>query len=314
MTERKIAEDQLARALEVERDAAQRLRALDEMKNTFLQAVSHDLRTPLAAILGLAVTLERGDVELDAGDTQDLAGRIAENARKLERLVIDLLDMDRLARGIVSPKLERVDVGEVVRRVVIESEHIERSQMTMDLHPVVIPVDASKIERIVENLLANTARHTPSHAHVWVSVHRLEDGALIKVEDSGVGVPAELRESLFEPFQQGPERPATLTRSRGRPDARATVRRAARRPRVDRGPRGRRCVLPGVPARLAADPGDRLNEKVRARATRRRSDGRRPAGPTCAAPPGDPRPLTFASKNSALIGVNCFHSAGTSSS
>ena len=65
VTERKIAEDQLARALEAERDAAQRLRALDEMKNTFLQAVSHDLRTPLAAILGLAVTLERGDVELE---------------------------------------------------------------------------------------------------------------------------------------------------------------------------------------------------------------------------------------------------------
>ena len=207
VTERKLAEEQLARALDVERDAAQRLRALDEMKNTFLQAVSHDLRTPLAAILGLAVTLERGDVELDAGDTRDLAGRIAENARKLERLVIDLLDMDRLARGIVSPKLERVDVGEVVRRVVIESEQIERGQMTMDLHPVVIPVDASKVERIVENLLANTARHTPSHAHVWVSVHRHEQGALIKVEDSGVGVPAELRESLFEPFQQGPNAP-----------------------------------------------------------------------------------------------------------
>ena len=207
VTERKMAEDQLARALDVERDAAHRLRALDEMKNTFLQAVSHDLRTPLAAILGLAVTLERGDVKLEAGDTQDLAGRIAENARKLERLVTDLLDMDRLARGIVSPKLERVDVGELVRRVVIESEQIERSQMTMDLHPVVIPVDASKIERIVENLLANTARHTPSHAHVWVSVHHHEQGALIKVEDSGVGVPVELRESLFEPFQQGPDAP-----------------------------------------------------------------------------------------------------------
>ena len=77
----------------------------------------------------------------------------------------------------------------------------------MDLHPVVIPVDASKVERIVENLLANTARHAPSHAHVWVSVHRHEQGALIKVEDSGVGVPAELRESLFEPFQQGPNAP-----------------------------------------------------------------------------------------------------------
>jgi PAS domain S-box-containing protein len=207
VTERKIGEEQLARALDAEREAARRLRALDEMKNTFLQAVSHDLRTPLAAILGLAITLERGDVELDPADGRDLAGRIAENARKLERLVTNLLDMDRLARGIVSPRLESVDVGEVVRRAVIESDQIERARLTMDVSPVVIPVDASKIERIVENLLANTARHTPSNASVWVSVHRHEEGALIKVEDSGVGVPAELREMLFEPFQQGPDAP-----------------------------------------------------------------------------------------------------------
>jgi PAS domain S-box-containing protein len=207
VTERKVAEEQVARALDTEREAARRLRALDEMKNTFLQAVSHDLRTPLAAILGLAITLERGDVKLDATDARDLAGRIAENARKLERLVTNLLDMDRLARGIVSPKLEPVDVGELVRRVIIESDQLDRSRLTMDVEAVVIPVDASKIERIVENLLANTARHTPSNAHVWVSVRRHEDGALIKVEDSGVGVPAELRESLFEPFQQGPDAP-----------------------------------------------------------------------------------------------------------
>ena len=101
ITERKEAEEQLARALEVEREATQRLRALDEMKNTFLQAVSHDLRTPLAAILGLAITLERGDVHLDEDDAKDLARRIAGNARRLDRLVTNLLDLDRLARGIV---------------------------------------------------------------------------------------------------------------------------------------------------------------------------------------------------------------------
>ena len=80
---------------------AARLRALDEMKDTFLQAVSHDLRTPLAAILGLAITLERGDVGLDPEETRELAGRIEHNARRLERLVTNLLDLDRLARGVV---------------------------------------------------------------------------------------------------------------------------------------------------------------------------------------------------------------------
>ena len=73
ITERKEAEQKVARALTVERDATQLLRAVDEMKNTFLQAVSHDLRTPLAAILGLAITLERGDIGLESAEIHELA-------------------------------------------------------------------------------------------------------------------------------------------------------------------------------------------------------------------------------------------------
>jgi PAS domain S-box-containing protein len=207
ISDRREAEEQLARALEVEREATQRLRALDEMKNTFLQAVSHDLRTPLAAILGLAVTLERGEVELDPQDSRDLARRIADNARKLDRLVTNLLDMDRLARGIVTPKLHRTDVGSLVRRLLAESELIGGSRVHMDIQPVEIAVDGAKVERIVENLLANTVRHTPANAQIWVSVRPHDGGALLVVEDDGPGVAPELRDAIFEPFQQGPDAP-----------------------------------------------------------------------------------------------------------
>jgi len=207
ITERKRAEQDLERALEVERESIRRLRALDEMKNTFLQAVSHDLRTPLAAILGLAVTLERGDIELETSDVRDLATRIATNARKLDRLVTDLLDLDRLARGIVEPKLHPTDVGALVRRVVSESALLGERHVQVEAEPVVIEVDAAKVERIVENLLANTARHTPPDAGVWVKVSPEEGGVLIAVEDEGPGVPEEHREGIFEPFRQGPEAP-----------------------------------------------------------------------------------------------------------
>ncbi|MBI3649369.1 MAG: PAS domain S-box protein, partial [Actinobacteria bacterium] len=207
VTERREAQEQLSHALEVEREAAQRLRALDEMKNTFLQAVSHDLRTPLAAILGLAVTLERGDVELDPQDSRDLARRIADNARKLDRLVTNLLDMDRLARGIVTPKLHPTDVGALVRRLLAESELIGGSRLHMDIQPVLVSVDGAKVERIVENLLANTVRHTPTNAQIWVVVRPQDGGASIAVEDDGPGVPTELHEAIFEPFRQGPDAP-----------------------------------------------------------------------------------------------------------
>ena len=207
VTERKEAESQLERALDVEREATQRLRALDEMKNTFLQAVSHDLRTPLAAILGLAITLERGDIQLADDDAKDLAHRIASNARRLDRMVTNLLDLDRLARGIVAPKLESTDVGALLQRVLDETDLIEDSRLETDLQPVVQPIDAAKVERIVENLLANTVRHTPSNASIWVRVWPEPDGVTIAVEDSGPGVPAEIRDIVFEPFRQGPEAP-----------------------------------------------------------------------------------------------------------
>src|SRR5580765_3244204 len=129
ITERKQAEQALqaserkySEAFRREREAAQQLRALDDMKNTFLEAVSHDLRTPLTSILGSAITLERANMDLPQEDAVDLVRRIATNARKLERLLGDLLDLDRLQRGIVSPQRRQTDVGELIRRAVDETE------------------------------------------------------------------------------------------------------------------------------------------------------------------------------------------------
>ncbi|HYJ59833.1 MAG TPA: PAS domain-containing protein [Actinomycetota bacterium] len=207
ITERKHAEDQLERALEVEREATRSLRALDDMKNTFLQAVSHDLRTPLAAILGLAITLERGDVHLEEADSKDLARRIATNARRLDRLVLNLLDLDRLARGIVEPKRTMTDVGALVRRVVAESELVSDTRLRTDVRSAMQAVDPAKVERIVENLLANAARHTPAAATIWVSLVPADAGVLLTVEDDGPGIDPALADAIFEPFRQGPDAP-----------------------------------------------------------------------------------------------------------
>jgi Osmosensitive K+ channel histidine kinase len=124
ITTLKQAEEDLARALDIEREASARLRSLDELKNTFLQAVSHDLRTPLTTLLGSALTLEREDVELDPEVQRDLVRRIAGNARKLLRLVTDLLDLDRLSQGLLEPQRATVDLADVVRNVVAESDAV----------------------------------------------------------------------------------------------------------------------------------------------------------------------------------------------
>ena len=206
ISERKRAQEDLERALDVEREAAARLRTLDEMKDTFLQAVSHDLRTPLAAILGMAITLERGDVGLAPEETRELAGRIEHNARRLERLVTNLLDLDRLARGVLTPTFEPTDVGDLVRRMVADSDP-PYDQVEVSTQSVIVPIDPPKVERIVENLLANAVKHTPAGTSVHVSVTGSEHGVMIAVEDAGSGVPRELREKIFEEFRQGTEAP-----------------------------------------------------------------------------------------------------------
>lgn len=193
------AED-LEHDLEVEREETAQLRELDEMKNTFLAAVSHDLRTPLAAILGLAVTLEQQP--LGAEDARDLASRIVANARKLERMVSDLLDLDRLTRGIVEPNLLPTDVGGLVALVVAEADVVADREVSVQAEQVVLQSDAGKIERIVENLLANAARHTPPDARIWISIRADLGGALILVEDDGPGVPGGQAEVIFEPFRK----------------------------------------------------------------------------------------------------------------
>jgi PAS domain S-box-containing protein len=197
------AAHQLAAALERERAAAEHLRAVDEMKTTFLQAVSHDLRTPLTTVLGIALTLEQRAGGLPADDVADLLQRLSASARKLDGLLADLLDLDRLARGTLSPRRQLVDLGGLTRRVVDQVGAAAEHPLVMDAPALQIAVDAPKVERIVENLVVNAARHTAAGTTIWVRVQPQDGGVLLVVEDEGPGVPAELREQVFQPFRKG---------------------------------------------------------------------------------------------------------------
>jgi PAS domain S-box-containing protein len=195
---------ELERDLERERQEGERLRAEDRLKTTFLQVVAHDLRTPLAAILGLAVTMERHDLELTEDEGRDMARRIAQNARKLDRIVADFLDLERLNRGLARPHYEPIDVGEIVRQLVADSESVGERRVTVDVAPLTIRADAAMIERVVENLLNNPVKHTPRDSKIWIRLERAGGDALLIVEDDGPGVPEEERARIFEPFRQGP--------------------------------------------------------------------------------------------------------------
>jgi signal transduction histidine kinase len=197
-------EAQLERALQREQQAAERLRAADSMKDTFLRAVSHDLRNPLTAILGVALTLERTKLQLPREKAMELLAMLVEKARKLDRLLADLLDLNRLEQGVLEPNRSHTDVGVMVRHLVDEVDHLEGRPVYVDVPVLVADIDGPKVERILENLLINTTRHTPAGTPVWVrGLVRGRDLELV-VEDAGPGVPRELAGSIFEPFRQGP--------------------------------------------------------------------------------------------------------------
>jgi PAS domain S-box-containing protein len=199
----------IKRALEREQEATQRLLALDQMKNTFLDAVSHELRTPLAAIVGIGLTLEHKADSMATEDRSDLYIRLVANARKLDRLLNDLLDLDRLTHGIVAPKRRPTDVAALAARIADDWGLLNGRRPRVVAQPVTVSLDPGKVERIIENLLANAARHTPPDTPVWVRVEHPPggDGVLLAVEDAGAGIPAELRDTVFEPFRQGPDTP-----------------------------------------------------------------------------------------------------------
>jgi signal transduction histidine kinase len=193
--------NQIART---ERDRAEELQEADEIKNTFLNAVSHELRTPLAAILGTARTLEDMHRLLDEDDLQVLLGGVVRNARKLDRLLRDLLDVDRLTRGVRVLDLAQTDLAKLVTNVVAEMELPAERPVHLRVASVVAAVDAPKVERIVENLLSNASKYSPPNSAIEISVGTDGTNAFITVMDAGPGIPLAERDRVFEPFWRRP--------------------------------------------------------------------------------------------------------------
>jgi PAS domain S-box-containing protein len=176
---------------------------IDELRDSILATVSHELRTPLTAILGFSMTLEERGEDLDDEMRAAIAGILTVQARKLDRLLSDLLDLDRLRLGHMLPSFHETDVVRLVKHVA--SAFVADHPVTVHGEAVVAEVDGPKLERIVENLIANAVRHTPPGTRIDVSVIREDDGVLITVDDRGSGVPEEEREAIFEAFTRGGE-------------------------------------------------------------------------------------------------------------
>jgi signal transduction histidine kinase len=187
-----------------EADAVEQLSALNGLKDTLLRAVSHDLNGPIAAIRGSVNTLSRADrLRLSPEQRDGLIEAIGVSARRADRLVSDLLDLERLERGVLEPDRAPTDVGEIARELIAEGEVPADHPTLVESDPVLADIDRAKVERILDNLLKNAAKHTPAGTAVLVSVQERSGGVLVSVEDEGPGVSDDLKQVVFEPFRQG---------------------------------------------------------------------------------------------------------------
>jgi two-component system sensor histidine kinase KdpD len=190
--------------VEVAQDTLVRMEG-ERLRNALLAAVSHDLKTPLTAIRGLAETLEQAK-DVEAVERMDVASAIRMQAEGLQRLVTNLLDLARMQSAGVRLNKEWYSLDEIVGSALsrlgpnLARRHI-RTDLSSDLP--LIEVDASLIERVLANLLDNALKYTPANCTIFIGAKTSGKLMYCFVEDDGPGLPAADPETLFEPFTRG---------------------------------------------------------------------------------------------------------------
>jgi PAS domain S-box-containing protein len=198
VTERKRLEDNLRRL-------AADLSEADRRKNEFLAMLAHELRNPLAPISNATRALRLSDGQ--GGGLQAASAMLERQVGQMARLVDDLLDMSRITRGKIELRKERVELAPIVHQAVEAVVAQYRSMnheltVTLPPQPVHLEADPARLAQVIGNLLNNACKFTDRGGHVWLTVDREGDQAVIRVRDTGIGIAADDRSRLFEMFAQ----------------------------------------------------------------------------------------------------------------
>lgn len=187
------------------RRAEELLKEADRHKNEFLAILSHELRTPLAPIRNALQVLSLKsppDPEL-----RSVLGLIDRQIRQMTRLVDDLLDISRIIRRQLELRRECVGLAEVVHAAVEASQPVlemfgQEFRVSVPPEPVYLDVDRVRLAQVISNLLNNAAKYTGADGRIQLIAAREGDDAVIRVRDSGEGIPAEMQSTIFEMFKQ----------------------------------------------------------------------------------------------------------------
>jgi two-component system sensor histidine kinase KdpD len=172
----------------------------DRMRTALLRAVSHDLRTPLASIKASVSSLRQTDVHWTPEDEAELLANIEQNADRLDALVGNLLDMGRLQAGSLEPFLRATAVDEVAPVALRGLDDADHLVIVVPDDLPLVRADPGLLERVLANLFSNALRHSPPDMRPMLRAKEEGDRVVLDVVDHGPGVPAGLKERIFEPF------------------------------------------------------------------------------------------------------------------
>ena len=201
-----------------QRSLIARMRSLDNLKTVFVATASHELRTPVAAVVGYASMLTDNWESLDSETGLLYARRVEGNAQRLAALVENLLDFARLEQGRAHPGVtEPLDLGSEVRALIegdpdLAPDHVLRVAAQPGL---VVAGSRLAIERVLTNLVGNAAKYSPAGTTIWVRVEGAGTAARLIVDDEGPGVPAHERDQVFSRFFRGGGDAVTRTQGAG---------------------------------------------------------------------------------------------------
>jgi two-component system sensor histidine kinase KdpD len=184
-------------------DSVKRTVESERLRSALLTSISHDLKTPLASVLGAASTMRDLAGNLTEPQKRDLLGTVIDESERLNRFIANLLDMTKLESGAIVPNTARQDVGEIVgsalrRASKILLEHKVSLELAADLP--MLELDAVLFEQVLFNLLDNAAKYAPAGTTISIRAMRDRDSVSLQILDEGNGIPPTELESVFDKF------------------------------------------------------------------------------------------------------------------
>ena len=200
-----VGASKVARDITFQKRVLRELQEADIRKNEFLALLAHELRNPLGPIRHAVKILRARAPSPD--ELQWATNIIDRQTEHMTRLVDDLLDFSRITRGAIELRHERVDLGAILRTAVEASaaqieRHHHQLKVTYPAQALYVEGDATRLIQVVANLLDNAAKYTNNGGKIWLSAEREGEMAIIRVKDSGIGIPSDVLPRIFDMFTQ----------------------------------------------------------------------------------------------------------------